>query len=155
MTRERIRPEKLDPFSEWHREHMPSWYTWIDIDYVGYVDSTQWGEYGYRPYIAIELIHVRNREKWGPSVNKKYPLHDHKQKFYEKFNDSIDIPVYVMWHHSNCDEFFIRHINASDTYRFTPTDFADFLDNQRKAVTEQKIQETKQDFVQKLHRGQK
>jgi len=139
MTRNRQRPEPLGEFSEWHRSDtgMPNWYKWLDIDYCGYIDPNRWPEYGYEPYVIIECIHIRDREKWGPNVNRKYPLHGHKQQFYEMLNRQLDVPVYVMWHPSECDQFIIREITEEETHTLSKQGFASLLDACRKKITNQ------------------
>jgi len=132
MTRERVRPEPLSVFYEWHVENMPSWYTKIDADYVGYIDPYRFPEHAYKPYIIMELIHIRNREKWGSDAPSKYPIHNHKKHTYEEIDERIDVPVYVMWHPSACDEFIIKRLGDDETKQLDDKhEFADFLDDRR------------------------
>ena len=132
MTRSRQRPEPLGEFSEWHRDNIPSRYKWIDADYVGYIDPQRHPNHAYEPYIVLELIHVRNRSKWDENVHNKYPLHGHKEKFYNALSERLDVPVYVVWHPSACDEFVLRKLNEELTAHLTQAGFADFLDAHRK-----------------------
>lgn len=137
MTRSRQRPEPLGEFSEWHRNKMPSWYKWIDADYVGYIDPQRHPNHAYEPYIVLELIHVRNRSKWDKNVHRKYPLHGHKEEFYKALNEQLDAPVYIVWHPSACDEFVVRKLNEESTQHLKRQGFADLLDaHRKKAVTD-------------------
>ena len=49
MTRDTYSDWEMGPFSDWHREELPSWYPWTDIDYVGYQSG------GGVVYILLEL----------------------------------------------------------------------------------------------------
>lgn len=132
MTRSRQRPEPLSEFSEWHRGNMPSWYKWVDADYIGYIDPFRHPDHGYEPYIILELIHVRNRDKWGEGVRRRYPLHEHKERFYTALNEQLDAPVYVLWHPTDCDEFVIQKLDSEKTQHLDRAEFADLLDTHRK-----------------------
>jgi hypothetical protein len=132
MTRSRQRPEPLGEFSEWHRNKMPSWYKWIDADYVGYLDPQRHPNHAYEPYIVLELIHVRNRSKWGKNVNENYPLHSHKEEFYKALHEQLKLPVYIVWHPSECDEFVVRKLDEEHTAHLARAGFADLLDAHRK-----------------------
>lgn len=134
MTRERQRPEPLSVFGEWHRDQMSPWYTWIDADYVGYIDPHNYPEHAYKPYIIMELIHIRNREKWESdiSVTQKYPIHDHKKHAYAGIDERVNLPVYVLWHPSACDEFVTRKLGDDQTRKLDDKhELADFLDDRR------------------------
>lgn len=133
MTRERQRDTPLGAFSEWHRETMPSWYKYIDIDYVGYIDSHRWSEYAYEPYVFIELIHVAKEGAWGGDVPSRYPLHDHKKQHYKRLQENSGVPVYVLWHPTDCDEFFVGRLGVEQTFaeRMDDQDLASMLDHLR------------------------
>ena len=134
MTRQRQRSEPLHVFGEWHRENMSPWYTHIDADYVGYIDAYNFPEHAYKPYIIMELIHVRDYDKWQSDtpVPQQYPIHDHKKHAYEGIDERIDVPIYVMWHPSACDEFIIRKLGDDETKQLDDKhEFADFLDDRR------------------------
>lgn len=139
MTRERYRSDPLSEFSEWHRQQ-PSWYTWIDADYIGYIDpkNPDWDGYAYLPYIIMELIHISKREVWdeyNDDINKKYPLDEHKKAVYKNLERYTNIPTYVMWHPSECDEFVAMRLGGNTLtkqYIESPKEFLDFLDERRK-----------------------
>jgi len=137
MTRERERDEPLSVFSEWHRDEdvgMPGWYKYIDADYIGYIDPYRYPPHGYKPYIIMELVHVTDREKWESDtpVHQQWPLHDHKRETYASVDEKIDVPVYVMWHPSACDEFVVKGLGDGETKQLSDKhEFADFLDDRR------------------------
>lgn len=135
MTRQRQRQQSLGPFSEWHRNSMPSWYKYIDIDYTGYIDSKRWSKHGYEPYVFIELIHVAKDGAWGEDVPQRYPLHDHKKELYRKVQKASGVPVYVVWHPTDCREFFVGRLGVTQPFikRFTDSQqLANLLDHLRK-----------------------
>lgn len=138
MTRDRYRKDPLSEFSEWHREQ-PSWYTWIDADYVGYIDpkKNSWSDHAYSPYIIIELIHVSKRQAWddyGINIDDAYPLDTHKKLVYQKMEGQSNIPTYVVWHPTECDEFVTKRLGAtkiSKRHLKSESEFLDFLDERR------------------------
>jgi len=134
MTRDREHRETLGPFPDWHRDNLPSWYTCMDIDYTGYIDPYEWPEYAYEPYVFIELIHVANLNNWGENVLEQYPLHEHKKQFYFNIQKRTEIPVYVLWHPTDCSECIVKRIgnhNELSTHCEDKHEFCNFLDEMR------------------------
>ena len=140
MTRQRQRDAPLGPFSEWHRDTMPSWYTYIDIDYTGYIDPKQWPQFGYELYMFVELIHIPNDGVWGPDIASRYPLHDHKREVYKSLEQSTAIPVFVVWHNHSCTEFVIQRLGSEELTTNYYDDWgglADVFDRVRESRIEQ------------------
>lgn len=136
MTRDRRRDAPLGPFSEWHRETLPSWYTYIDIDYAGYIDPKEWPQLGHELYVLVELIHIPNDSVWGPDIAEKYPLHNHKRQVYQNLEQATNVPVFVVWHNHKCTEFVIRRLGAGDfvTHHFDNWgELADVFDHLRQS----------------------
>jgi hypothetical protein len=130
MTRQQYTTRDLGSFSEWHRSELADWYSWIDIDYLGY--QIVKGEY--KPYIAVERIRLTNSDPWiGPA---EYPVDRHKERIYSSMSDRLDIPAYVIWHSDECEKFAIQRIDDSETIRTIKgkTELMDFFDNVAKQV---------------------
>lgn len=133
-VKDRYRPDPLSEFSEWHRNNIASWSKYIDADYIGYIDPNRYPEHAYEIYVIIELIHVSNDSEWGEDVPSQYPLYGHKRRVYEHLAKALDIPTYVVWHTSDCDEFFIKPLGDGGTEceRLRGTyQFQGFLDQHR------------------------
>jgi hypothetical protein len=111
MTRQQYTTRDLGSFSEWHRSELCDWYTWIDIDYLGYQRVS--GEL--KPYIAVERIRLTSDDpRDGPS---KYPLDGHKQSVYEQVATELDIPAFSMWHTDDCEVFTVKRIDGEEQTR--------------------------------------
>lgn len=105
MARKQYTDRDLGSFSEWHRSELCDWYTWIDIDYLGYQHVG--GEL--KPYVAVERIRLRSDDpRNGPS---KYPLDGHKQSVYEQVAGDLGVPAFSMWHTDDCEVFTLQRID--------------------------------------------
>lgn len=104
-TRGRRMDEPSKAFSDWHRRTIVDWMPTMDADWLYY--DTQEDEV----YLLVETICIRGGELDG-GVNARYPLHDFKEDVYQWLNDSLDCPIYIVWHKEACDHFFVREFTA-------------------------------------------
>jgi len=138
MTRGTYSDWDLGPFSEWHREELPGWYPWTDIDYVGYQDG------GEVVYILLELkcLPEDEFEPFEPSE----PPKENQLQAYLTLSNGLNAPAFVVWHTEECCEFKIDPIiDAGGGVKYDKSErvrvegesgFCDFLDRYRpEAVT--------------------
>jgi hypothetical protein len=138
MTRDRYSDWDLGPFSDWHREKLPTWVPWTDIDYVGYQDG------GDVVYILLELkcLPDDEYEPFSPSE----PPKENQLRAYLTLSNALDTPAFVVWHTEDCHQFKIdpivelNGVADYDTSERVCADgrsgFLDFLDRYRpEAVT--------------------
>lgn len=131
QNRDTYSEHEMGSFSEWHRDKLPSWYPWSDIDYVG---TRMDGDGNHEPYILLELkeLPASQFDPFDPSD----PPTSYQVGLYRYFAEEFDLPAFVLyWHQEKVDEFILTTIRAPDErdrFRLSGyNQFCDFLDRYR------------------------
>ncbi len=130
-NRDTYSDQEMGPFSEWHRDELPDWYPWSDIDYVG----TRLDDDGaHEPYILLELkeLPASQFDPFDPSE----PPSSYQIGLYRNFAKQFDLPAFVLyWHQEKVTEFVVTPIRTPDErdrFRLSGfNQFCDFLDRYR------------------------
>lgn len=117
---QRFKRVKSERYSDWHRyPTLPKWCFMTDADW--WEQRVKNGQL--RTVACIETIEV----KVVDSADKGHPLFPSKKPLYQGIQEKMGIPVYIVWHNPDCNDFLVLRLGETKAKRMNEQEYKEFI----------------------------